>query len=141
MTPTRCANWPEALAAYIDRKRAEPFAWGVNDCCLFGADWMLLATGLDPAATLRGTYDRALSGVRVLEKHGGLVGTIQTHMEPLGFSAIGQGYASRGDIVVRDCGNGDTMGIVLGSTGAFVGKLGLEFANLNDGTESLFWKV
>jgi hypothetical protein len=139
--PTRCANWPEALAAYIDRKRNEPFAWGVNDCCLFGADWIQLCTGLDPAATLRGTYDRALSGVRVLEKHGGLIGTIQAHMEPLGFKPISQGFAARGDIAVRDCGNGDTMGIMLGSTAAFVGKDGLQFANLNDGVETRFWKI
>lgn len=139
--PTRCANWPEALAAYIDCKRNEPFAWGVNDCCLFGADWIQLCTGLDPAATLRGTYDSALSGVRVLENHGGLIGTIETHIEPLGFKAISQGFAARGDIAVRDCGNGDTMGVVLGSNAAFVGKDGLEFANLDDGAETRFWKI
>jgi hypothetical protein len=139
--PTRCANWPEALAAYIDRKRNEPFAWGVNDCCLFGANWIQLCTGLDPAATLRGTYDSALSGVRVLENHCGLIGTIDTYFNPLGFKAIGQGFAARGDIAVRDCGNGDTMGIVLGSTAAFVGKDGLQFANLNDGAETRFWKI
>jgi hypothetical protein len=139
--PTRCANWPETLAAYIDRKRSEPFAWGVNDCCLFGADWIQLCTGLDPAATLRGTYDRALSGVRVLEKHGGLIGTIQAHMEPLGFKPIGQGFAARGDIAVRDCGNGDTMAILIGSSIAYVGKDGLLFAELNDGVETRFWKI
>jgi hypothetical protein len=139
--PTRCANWPEALAAYIDRKRNEPFSWGVNDCCLFGADWIQLCTGLDPAATLRGTYDRALSGVRVLEKHGGLIGTIQAHMEPLGFKPIGQGFAARGDIAVRDCGNGDTMAILIGSSIAYVGKDGLLFAELNDGVETRFWKI
>ena len=139
--PTRCDNWPEALAAYIERKRAEPFAWGVNDCCLFGCDWIQLCTGLDPAQSFRGTYDSAISGVRALEKCGGLVGTIQTHMEPLGFAAIGQGHASRGDIVVRDCGNGDTMGIVLGTVGAFVGKNGINFAALNDGAESFFWRI
>jgi len=139
--PTRCENWPETLAAYIDRKRNEPFSWGVNDCCLFGADWIQLCTGLDPAATLRGTYDRALSGVRVLEKHGGLIGTIQAHMEPLGFKPIGQGFAARGDIAVRDCGNGDTMAILIGSSIAYVGKDGLLFAELNDGVETRFWKI
>jgi len=139
--PTRCANWPEALASYIDLKRDEAFAWGVNDCCLFGANWIQLCTGLDPAATLRGTYDSALSGVRVLENHGGLIGTIETHFNPLGFKPIGQGFAARGDIAVRDCGNGDTMGVVLGSTAAFVGKDGLKFANLNDGAETRFWKI
>jgi hypothetical protein len=77
----------------------------------------------------------------VLEKHGGLIGTIETHMEPLGFKPIGQGFAARGDIAVRDCGNGDTMGIMLGSAAAFVGKDGLQFANLNDGVETRFWKI
>ena len=139
--PTRCANWPEALAAYIDRKRNEPFAWGVNDCCLFGADWIQLCTGLDPAATLRGTYNSALSGVRVLENHGGLIGVIQTHMEPLGLKPIGQGFAARGDIAVRDCGLGDTVGIVLGSQMASVAKHGLVFTNLNDNRATLFWRI
>jgi hypothetical protein len=139
--PTRCENWPETLAAYIDRKRNEPFAWGVNDCCLFGADWIQLCTGLDPAATLRGTYDRALSGVRVLEKHGGLIGTIETHMEPLGFKPIGQGFAARGDIVIFDTGNGDSAGINLGNHSAFVSKNGLIFAPNAEIKNSICWKI
>ena len=139
--PTRCANWPEALSSYIDLKRDEAFAWGVNDCCLFGANWIQLCTGLDPAESLRGTYDSALSGVRVLENHGGLIGTIETHMEPLGFKPISQGFAARGDIAVRDCGNGDTMAILIGSSIAYVGKDGLLFAELNDGVETRFWKI
>lgn len=138
---TRRDNWPDLLAQFIEARREQPFAWGSNDCCLFGADWIQLCTGLDPAAVLRGTYDSALSGVRVLQKHGGLVGTIETHMEPLGFKPIAQGLAARGDIAVRDCGNGDTMSIVIGSKIAYVGKDGLLFADLNDGVETRFWKI
>jgi hypothetical protein len=139
--PARRDNWPNLLAQFIEQRREQPFAWGSNDCCLFGADWIQLCTGLDPAAVLRGTYDSALSGMRVLKNHGGLIGTIQTHMEPLGFNAIAQGLAARGDIAVRDCGNGDTMSIVIGSKIAYVGQDGLLFADLNDGVETRFWKI
>jgi hypothetical protein len=139
--PARRDNWPDLLSKFIEQKRDQPFAWGINDCCLFGANWIELCTGIDPAARLRGTYNSALSGVRVLEKHGGLIGTIQAHMEPLGFKPIGQGFAARGDIAVRDCGNGETMTIVIGSKIAYVGKDGLLFADLNDGAETRFWKI
>jgi hypothetical protein len=62
-------------------------------------------------------------------------------MEPLGFKPISQGFAARGDIAVRDCGNGDTMAILIGSSIAYVGKDGLLFAELNDGVETRFWKI
>jgi hypothetical protein len=134
-------NWPDLLAAYIERKRSEPFAWGGNDCCMFGADWIREATDVDPAAVLRGTYSTALGGMRLINEHGGMVGIMQRFIQPFGFQEISAGSASRGDIIVRDCGLGDAAGIVIGSNATFVGKGGLIFANISDGVPSRFWKI
>jgi hypothetical protein len=133
-------NWPDLLAAYIDEHRSEPFAWGSNDCCLFASDWILTCTGKDPAETLRGTYSTALSGVRLIESSGGMVGIIQQYGEPLGLREIKREHASRGDIALRDCGLGDTAGIVFDSHAAFVSESGLAFANLDDNVPTRFWK-
>ena len=34
-----------------------PFIWGESDCMLVCADWVARVRGLDPAASIRGTYD------------------------------------------------------------------------------------
>lgn len=49
-----------------------PFAWGVNDCCLFAADAVIALTGDDVAADVRGTYSDALGAGRLIEARGGL---------------------------------------------------------------------
>ena len=36
----RVADWPEALAAFIDERRTAAFEWGANDCILFSASWI-----------------------------------------------------------------------------------------------------
>lgn len=138
---TRRENWPDLLPAFIDRKRQERFAWGSNDCCLFAADWIQEATGVDPAAELRGTYSTGLGGLRLINEHGGMVGIMRHFAEPLGFCEIAAGAASRGDIIIRDCGLGDTAGIVIGASAAFVSKDGLIFANVNDDPSARFWKI
>ena len=44
------------LNEFLARARQREFIWGVHDCCLFAADWVLEQTGVDPAAQFRGTY-------------------------------------------------------------------------------------
>ena len=78
--------------------------------------------------------------MRLIHAHYCMEGIIQRYGEPLGLREIKPGYASRGDIALRDCGNGDTAGIVIGSQLAYVGKNGLLFANLNDGVKTRYWK-
>jgi hypothetical protein len=65
-------NWPDLLSVYIEEKRSEPFAWGSNDCCLFAADWVQIATGHDIAAQWRGSYTTALGARRALDEGGGI---------------------------------------------------------------------
>lgn len=61
-----------ALKAYLARACRRSRGWGEFDCCLFMADWVLEATGVDPAGAFRGGYDGVRQGMRLLRAHGGL---------------------------------------------------------------------
>lgn len=54
-----------------------PFAWGVFDCCLYMADWVLDQTGIDPAPHLRGTYASEEECDALLAREGGLLATVE----------------------------------------------------------------
>ena len=92
------------LAQFLDRRKS-PFAWGVNDCCLFAADWVLRRTGVDPAEALRGRYDSESGAQALLRRKGGLARVVSACLgqqplhEPL--------RATTGDIVMLD---GPTLG-------------------------------
>lgn len=57
------------------------FEWGVSDCALWAADFPRLATGHDPAAHLRGTYNTRLSCFQVLRQAGGLRSVARSCMD------------------------------------------------------------
>lgn len=62
----------ERLAVFLQRYVGRPFAWG-DDCGLFLADWWLECHGVDPAATLRGTYGTEQDKIALLEARGGIL--------------------------------------------------------------------
>ncbi len=49
----------DSISAFLRADAARPFAWGVRDCGLRMADWVLARRGIDPAADVRGTYGSA----------------------------------------------------------------------------------
>lgn len=118
-----------------------PFEWGKNDCCLFAADWVERCTGIDPAAELRGKYSSALSAGRLLEEMGGVRGIIRAIGEPIGMKRIDGTHDQRGDLVVADTGNGESIGICIGSHAAFVGSSGLLFAPFDFTKAVHCWRV
>jgi hypothetical protein len=120
-------NWPDLLAAYIESKRSEPFAWGSNDCCLFAADWVQIATGHDIAAQWRGSYTTALGARRALDEGGG-IGRL---VEQAGGIRIETSLAQRGDLVAQDFPVGIALGICVGTLAAFVSRDGIEFVPLS----------
>lgn len=127
---TRFENWPTLLAFYVDSRRSEPFAWGSNDCCLFAADWVLIATGHDIAASFRGTYSGPLEATRIIREAGGIENLLATHAPDL--RRISAKQAGRGDLVLRAFRNGPTLGINLGGFDCFVAKEGLAFVPLDE---------
>lgn len=133
---TRRDNWPGLLADFIEERRSTPFAWGLNDCCLFAADWIQRACGVDFAEDLRGTYDSALPAARVLAEQGGVFELADTRAR-LERKAVE--LVQRGDLVAIESQNGITLGICLGSVAAFVGADGLEFQPISRACAA--WKV
>lgn len=54
------------LHDFLMQRAEAPFAWGVNDCCLFAADAVMAMTGVDPAAEFRGKYSDGPSALRAI---------------------------------------------------------------------------
>ena len=125
---TRRDNWPNLLAQFIEQRREQPFAWGVNDCCIFAADWVQLCTGEDYAKAWRGRYSTPINARRFLNEAGG----VEALVEALGLQRIESPLAGRGDIVAQETGRGMTLGICLGETTAFVAKAGLVFGPISN---------
>lgn len=125
----RKTNWPEKLNELIDARRAQPFAWGSNDCCLFACDVILELIGIDPANDLRGKYSTELGAARLLADIGGVEGIANDRCQGCGFEELpGPAFAQRGDVVLRDTPeHGATLGVCVGSRVAFVGPDGLVF--------------
>ena len=61
-----------SAADYIARTRCLPFEEGRTDCALWAAAFWAEATGIDPAAALRGTYATAFERRRIVMAAGGL---------------------------------------------------------------------
>ena len=128
-------NWPKLLAQFIEARRAQPFAWGSNDCCIFAADWVEICTGEDHAKAWRGRYTSALGAARVLDEAGG----VEALVDALGLQRIAPKLAGRGDIVAQEAGRGMTLGICLGETTAYTAKTGLLFGPITNVETA--WKI
>lgn len=64
------------LKSFLREVAQRPFEWGVSDCELTLADWVLRVEGWDPAAGIRGTYDDEGGAAAVLSSAGGAVALI-----------------------------------------------------------------
>lgn len=70
-TKTAPSDWRDRFEALVRERTRAPFEWGKHDCCLFAADAVLAATGIDPALDMRGTYSDAQGGMEALQRIGG----------------------------------------------------------------------
>jgi hypothetical protein len=61
-----------ALADYLRRQAALPFAFGKSDCCLYLAGWVMERCGVDPMAYCRGGYADERGAGELLSGYGGL---------------------------------------------------------------------
>ena len=87
------------LIAYATEAGQKPFRPGRNDCALFAAGWVKIATGQDCARGWRSIYRSLKRGQQLLEKAG-----FADHVE---FAAahlpeIAPAFAQVGDIAVLD---------------------------------------
>ncbi len=123
-TLKRLSDWPERLSAHLHARMKEPFVWGKNDCCLFAMDCVMAITGADLAAPYRG-YDSQTQAVRLLKKHGGIVGIAEAVARQYAIPEIAPTMAGRGDVCLFDVGHGDTLGICAGAVIFVPGLQGL----------------
>lgn len=118
----RSAVWTQLLDHYIECSRARSFEWGSFDCMTFAGNWKALVTGVDPLASVRGTYSTERGALETIVRLGCKdLESVATHF----FGApdpLGPRFAGRGDIVLAQ----GAMGISLGARGAFLSLTGLE---------------
>jgi hypothetical protein len=105
MSLTRTEHWAtrEFHAFLLDRAKI-PFAWGINDCCLFPADAIQSFTGVDLADDFRGKYTDQASAFAAIK----VVANGETVADAAAYCAAKHGLkewpfplqARRGDLVV-----------------------------------------
>lgn len=119
-------DWPERLAEYIESRRRRVFRYGSDDCALFAADWVLEATGDDPAATWRG-YASESEAQALIDAAGGMRGLVNLpeRATPM--------LAQRGDVVLAEHEGQQVFGVVVGGGWyAAPGVRGVEFRPMSE---------
>ena len=88
----RVDNWGTLLNQYLIDRSLMPFSWGLNDCVMFAADWVELATG---ERKISYVYRDALADMRIVTDLGGLRAAVTSVMgDPYPTARM----ADRGDI-------------------------------------------
>ena len=120
------------LLSFLDRQSRVPFEWGVSDCCLFVADYLLeLGANADPAEGVRGTYHDEAGAQAALDALGGMPAALDRSgwQRAVGRSLYGdiELLRNRGGVVVpairldgcwyHKSGNGGCMVRTTGGTG------------------------
>ncbi len=71
-------------------KRERPWQWGVADCALTIADWLIVNGHDDPALELRGAYSDEASCLALLQARGGLLEVVADCAAQAGLSEIAE---------------------------------------------------
>jgi hypothetical protein len=127
-------NWIQLLNQHIDENRSRPFEWGQHDCGLWLASCLIVTTGRDFAADIRGKYSTATGAIRALKKAEGVT-TPEDFTEarlgprkPAALAFPGDGVAA--DLQELGVTGGErqfglSLGICNGAVSWFVGETGL----------------
>lgn len=116
----RREDWLDKLWVTIDALTLEPFVWGQHDCCLFAAKVVDAMTDSTHADTLATHYSDEPTALAYIAAEGGLEAAVSTY---LGTAKTGR--PQRGDVVLFEGEQGDTVGVCVGSTIVAAGPSGL----------------
>lgn len=111
-------NIDHAMNAYLGslaNRRWEP---GVMDCGVFMADWVRIASGIDPIADVRGSYSSVEEFDRILDREGGFVKSCSLRMRRSGWVRTMTSEVGYVAIVMAPFMFGPEQGIVSRPTGA-----------------------
>jgi hypothetical protein len=100
-----------ALAIHQRVGNTTPFVLGRMDCSLWAADWVLRQTGIDLAASWRGTYGTEREYMRLLLAEGGLVRVAAKAMAHLGARRVVPADAQPGDVGIIATEKGPALAI------------------------------
>lgn len=131
----RLIDWQLRFSDFIVKRRAMPFAWGRNDCCLFAADAVFAMTGNDFGGDALGAYTDAKGALRMTEERGGL--------RAIASEALGEPVpalrAAVGDVVLLVNDGRELLGICNGTNAIGPGPDGLAVLGME--TALAAWKV
>lgn len=127
-------DWQIRLQDFVQSRRAEPFAWGRHDCCLFVCDAIQAITGHDPAADLRG-YSTEREAMRMLRAHGGVRGLADARAG----AAVPVLAAQVGDVGLLPLDGRDTLGLCGGAHWLAPGAQGIVALPLDAATHA--WRA
>lgn len=127
------------LDQFLAERQAQPFAWGVQDCCTFAADWVLRCKGRDPIEPWRGRVN-ARAALRTLQSEGGMLGDWTQRWG----ERIHPMLAQVGDICMVESGYRarlcmHSFGICAGSQIAAPGREGVVFIPITTGIAA--WRI
>lgn len=109
----RPADWVQRLHAYVDSRRALPFAWGSNDCATFAAGWVHALTGRDLLGELQIHYTDARGAAVLIGDNGGLLGLAT---RALGAPLQAPALAQRGDVLLVEIEGRESLTVLTGAT-------------------------
>ena len=89
-----------------------PFAWGSADCDLSVADYVIRATGIDPAEKWRGAYATEAEALEYQRLAGGNLALVDEGMCGAGFQRV---KPERGAVIVAQFEEQQITGICTGS--------------------------
>jgi hypothetical protein len=131
---SRRHDWASRLYGVIDAHKSREFAWGENDCCLFASRCVDAMTTNAITYLIRERYHDERTALKFMAEYGGLAGAVSRYMgDPT------NQRATRGDVVLIDGGEGDALGICLGSNVVAMGPKGLRYVPRAE--IKLVWKV
>lgn len=96
-------NKADALADWLEQAVDTPRAWGVHDCNLWPANWVVRCTGHDPAQPWRGRYRTGHAAARIVRRAGGLQALWSASAERIGLAEARTRFAGDVGLVRRDC--------------------------------------
>lgn len=130
----RREDWVAQLWQQVNDHADAPFAWGLNDCCLFAARAIDAMTDSDLELELASQYSDEETALAYIASHGSLEAAVTSHLgEPA------EGRALRGDVVMCANDGNPCVGVCVGSTVACMGQAGLVFLPRQDITKR--WSI
>lgn len=133
---TRKEDWRSQLGAYVASVRAEPYAFGKQDCWLFVAGAIEAMTGTDHAKKHRGRYKTARGALDIMKQAGAadMADFTGLHLEEIEAPV----FAQIGDVMAipTDDAFGYSLGILNGEQVLVVTPNGIGVRDRSDATRA-----